>query len=112
VSGENGQATVELVALLPLLLVAALVGAAIIAAHAAGEQAGQAAEAGAIAVLQGRDPTEAARRALPTGARSRATITVLDRRVTVQLRPDLPLAAIEPALTGEATATAGPEPTP
>jgi hypothetical protein len=111
-TGDDGQATVELVALLPLLLLAALAGAALVAAHAAGEQAGQAAQAGAMALLQGGDPRAAARRALPTGSRRRAAIEIHDRRVTVRIRPDLPLAALERPLTGTATATAGPEVTP
>lgn len=109
-SRQEGQATVELIALLPLLLIAALAGAALIAAHACGEQAGQAAEAGAMALLQGGDPRAAARRALPSGAR--AAIEVHGRRVTVRIRPDLPFTALERPLTGTATADAGPEPTP
>jgi hypothetical protein len=109
---ESGQATVELVALLPLLLLAALAGAGLIASHAAAERAGQAAEAGAIALLQGGDPRAAARRALPPDARHRAAIEIHGRRVTVRIRPDLPLAALERSLTGTATADAGPETTP
>jgi hypothetical protein len=107
---ETGQATVELVALLPLLLIAALAGALVLAAHAAGEQAGQAAEAGAMALLQGGDARTAARRALPEHAR--AEIAVHGRRVTVTLHPDLPLDDLERRLTARATANAGPEPTP
>jgi hypothetical protein len=109
VARDDGQATVELVAFVPLLLVAGLGGGALIAAHAAGEQAGQAAEAGAVAVLQGRDGAEAARRALPPGVRRRAAIDVHDRRVTVRVRPNLPIGALERPLTGAATADAGRE---
>jgi hypothetical protein len=111
-AGHGGQATVELVLLLPLLLAAALAGAALLAAHSASEQAGQAAEAGAVALLQGRDPSAAARAALPAGARHRADIVVHDRRVTVTLRPRLPVAALEPSLTAHATAAAGAAPPP
>jgi Flp pilus assembly protein TadG len=111
-TSEDGQATVELVALLPLLLIAALAGAALVAAHAAGEQAGQAAQAGAMALLQGSDPRTAARRALPAATRSRAAIEIHGRRVTVHIRPDLPLRALEHPLTGTATAAAGPETVP
>ena len=46
-SDESGQTTVELTALLPLLVVLALGIYAVLAAHAASEQAGTAAEAGA-----------------------------------------------------------------
>jgi hypothetical protein len=103
-----GQASVELVAFLPLVLAAALAGAALLAGHAATEQAGQAAQAGAMALLQDRDPREAARRALPSGARSRATIDVEGRRVTVSVRPGLPLRAVATTLTAKETADAGP----
>jgi hypothetical protein len=102
---DDGQATVELVALLPFLLVAALAAAAILAGHTAAEQAGQAAQAGAMALLQGGDPRAAARRALPRDAD--VHIEVAAQRVTVRVRPDLPLAALERALTATATARAG-----
>ena len=108
--GEEGQATVELIALLPLLLIAGFAGAVVLAAHATGEQAGQAAEAGAVALLQGGDPRAAARDALPDHARAR--IAVDGRRVTVTLRPHLPLVSLERRLTASATAEAGPEPAP
>jgi hypothetical protein len=107
-SGDDGQATVELVALLPLVLVVALAAAAFLAAQSAGEQAGEAAQAGAMALLQGGDPRAAARRALPSHAR--ATITVHGRRVTVRVRPRLPLHALARPLTAAATATAGATP--
>jgi hypothetical protein len=62
---ERGQATVELVALLPLL---ALLGAALWQAVVAGQAlwlAGSAAHGAARATAVGTDPLEAARRALP-----------------------------------------------
>lgn len=107
-TGHSGQATVELVVLLPLLLAAALAAAALLAGHSAGEQAGQAAEAGAVALLQGRDPAAAARAALPAGARHRAEVAVHGHRVTVTLRPRLPVAALERSLAAHASADAGP----
>jgi hypothetical protein len=109
-SSAGGQATVEVVAFLPLLLAVALAAAALLAGHAAGEQAGQAAQAGAMALLQGGDPHEAARRALPRDAR--ATIEVEGRRVTVTVRPRLPVAPLSTALAARATADAGPNPAP
>lgn len=111
-SSAAGQATVELVALLPLLLVIALAAAALLAGHAAAEQAGQAAQAGAMALLQDGDPREAARRALPDGTRDRATIEVDGRRVTVTVRPDLPIEPLATTMTAQETADAGPELTP
>ena len=109
---ERGQATVELIALLPLLLAAALAGAVLLAAQAAGEQAGAAAQAGAMALLQGGDPRAAAKRALPPAARPRSVIRVRGRRVTVHVRPRLPTATLARPLTAHATADAGPEPAP
>jgi hypothetical protein len=111
-ANEVGQATVELVALLPLLLAVALAAAALLAGHSAGEHAGQAAQAGAMALLQGTDPRAAARSALPSAVRSRATIEIHGRRVTVRVRPRLPIASLEATLTVEETADAGPEPPP
>jgi hypothetical protein len=105
---ERGQATVELAALLPLLAVVALAAYAMLAGLAAGEQAGVAAEAGAIALLQDRDPAAAARGALPHDAR--ATVQVEARRVAVAVRPRVPLVA--GLLRTRVVAHAGPEPSP
>ena len=107
-TGERGQATVELAALLPLVVVIALAGYALLAGLAAGEQAGVAAEAGAIAMLQDRDPRAAARAALPEA--TRATVEVTGRAVTVAVRPRVPLVAR--LLRTRVTAHAGPEPAP
>ena len=109
-ASETGQATVELVALVPLALMLALAAAALLAGHGAREQAGSAAQAGAMAMLQGGDPRESARRALPAGARRRAAIEIHGRRVTVRVRPRLPLVAR--AMTAEVSADAGPEASP
>ncbi len=108
--GESGQATVELVALLPLVFVITVTAAAVLAGHGAQEQAGAAAQAGAMALLQGGDPRAAAQRALPPATRARATITIAGRRVTVRVRPSLPVRAVAAAMTAEASAEAGPEP--
>lgn len=111
-SSAAGQATVEVVAFLPLVLAAALAGAALLAGHAADEQAGQAAQAGAMALLNGGDPRAAARTALPGGIGDRATVEVDGRRVTVAVRPRLPVAPLATAMTAHVTADAGPEPVP
>ena len=111
-SGEGGQATVELVALLPLVLAVALAAAAILAGHSAAEHAGQAAQAGAMALLQGGDPSEAARQALPTGVRNRASIDVDGSRVTVSVRPRLPVEPLAATMTAHASADAGPDASP
>ena len=109
---ESGQATVELVALLPLVLAVALTAATVLAGQAASEQAGQAAEAGAIALIQGNDARAAARSAIPDSTRGRTDIEVDGSRVTVTLRPRLPLGFLATALEATATADAGREPDP
>jgi Flp pilus assembly protein TadG len=109
-SGDRGQAAVELLLVLPLLLAGALAGGALIAARAAQERADDAARAGAMALLQGGDPREAAQELLP--ARDRNAVTVRARRVTVAITPRLPLHLELPQLTARATADAGPEPRP
>jgi hypothetical protein len=111
-TGERGQTAVELVALLPLLLGAGLAGGAVLAGHAAGEQAGQAAQAGAMAIIQGRDARAAARAVLPEEVRDRSSVEVRGRRVAVSVRPRLPVAGLAGPWAGRAVADAGPEPPP
>jgi hypothetical protein len=109
-AAERGQATVELLVVLPLVLVAALAGAAIVAARAAQERADDAARAGAMALLQGDDPLAAARKLLAAGEQD--GVAVSGRRVTVALSPRLPLGIVPSQLDAHATADAGPEPRP
>jgi len=109
----RGQASVEIIGLLPLVATIALVAFTVIAAYGAEEQAGEAAEAGALAILQGGlDPRTAARDALPKAVRPRATITVKGSRVHVRVVPRtaLPIPGLAKRLTGEARADAGIEP--
>jgi hypothetical protein len=108
VSDERGQATIELLVLVPLVLGAGLAGGSILAAHAARERADDAARAGAMALLQGGDPLATARALLEPGDRA----ALHGRRVTVTVAPRLPLHLHLPALTARATADAGPEPRP
>ncbi|MEA2269563.1 MAG: hypothetical protein QOC64_2173 [Solirubrobacteraceae bacterium] len=63
--GERGQATVEFVALLPVLAVVALAAWQAVVAGQAIWLAGSAARAGARAAAIGAEPGPAARRALP-----------------------------------------------
>ena len=111
-SGARGQASVEVLGLLPLVGLIALVALTVIAAHTAGELAGVAAVAGALAVLQmGTDPREAAERALPDKMRTRATITIEGNRVSVRVRPRVLFAipGLSNRLAATAHANAGPE---
>jgi Flp pilus assembly protein TadG len=108
VVNERGQATVEVVALLPMLVVAALAVVALLAAGQARELAGHAAAAGAMAILQGSDPEDAARAAAPGWSRERMDVRVSGRRVRVRVRPRPPFGLAGRMLEATAVADAGP----
>jgi hypothetical protein len=105
----RGQATVELVAMLPLAAVVALAVGELLAAGAARELAGNAAEAGAAAILQGTDPKAAAHDALPGWSEDRVEIEVSGRRVRVRLRPLPVVPGLADRLAATVVAEAGPE---
>jgi hypothetical protein len=106
---EAGQSTLEVVALLPTLALAALTILQLLVAGATAEYAGHAAEAGAVAILQDHDPAAAARSSLPAWTGRRVAVTVRGRLVRVRLRPHglLPFVADALASTAEARAGAG-----
>jgi hypothetical protein len=104
----SGQASVEVVALLPLAALIALAIGQLLAAGAARELAGNAAEAGAAALLQGGDPAAAARAALPGWSRERAGVQVAGRRVDVHVRPRVVFPVLAALLEASASADAGP----
>ena len=108
VLAPDGQASVELVGLLPLVVAVALAAWSFVASWAAHEQAGAAAEAGAVALLRDGDAREAALAALPAGATASAALD--GRRVTVRVEPRLPLPGLSGLLAARAEAHAGPEP--
>jgi hypothetical protein len=103
-SGESGQATVELAALLPLAVLVAAAAFCVLGAGKARESASAAAQAGAVALLEGADPMAAARRA---AGKARARIHVDGARVTVEIRPHLPLRSLSRLLTARSVAYAG-----
>jgi hypothetical protein len=109
---DRGQAVVELLAFLPLVLIAGLAAASILAEQGAQERAGQAAHAGAMALLQDGDARAAARAALEPGDRRNATVTLAGRRVSVTIPSPRPLRLLVPRLEAHATADAGPEAAP
>ncbi len=92
--GEEGTASVELVAAVPFLLLAVLAAAQIALAGQALWSAGVAARAGARAALVGGDASAAARSALPPSMRAGARIEedegVAVRVVVPRLIPSLP----------------------
>jgi hypothetical protein len=106
--GARGQATVELVGMLPLAVLVALAIGQLLAAGAARELAGNAAEAGATAILQGMDPKAAARDALPGWSDDHVDIEVKDRRVRVVLRPVPVIPGVADRLMARVVADAGP----
>jgi hypothetical protein len=88
-----------------------LAAVTVLASHVAHEQAGEAAEAGALAVLQGgEEPKAAAERTLSKEARTRATIRIAGGRVHVRVRPRivLPIPGLAERLAGDARAEATP----
>jgi hypothetical protein len=105
---SRGQASVELVAALPALLLAALVALQLLAAGYALTLADGAAEAGALALASGGDAAEAARRALPGWAKDDVSVSIEGGRVTVRLQPPSPLPAIADRLAVSSSASARP----
>jgi hypothetical protein len=94
VHGEEGTASVELVAVVPFLLLAVLAVAQVALAGQALWSAGLAARAGARAALVGGDAAAVARAALPSSMRSGAEVDdedLISVRVRVpRLIPALP----------------------
>src|SRR5215203_2100274 len=103
---ERGQATVELVAALPALLLSALVALQLLAAGYAITLADGAAEAGALALASGGSAPEAARAALPGWAKENVSVTVEDGSVSVRLRAPSPIRSLSERLAVGSTAAA------
>ena len=101
---ERGQATIVLLATLPMVLGIALVIAQVMAVGYASVLAGNAAEAGALALAGGGDPHAAARAALPGWSRARGQVAVKGGEVTVRLRPPTLLRALARRLEVSASA--------
>jgi hypothetical protein len=95
----GGQASVELVAALPALVLAAAVALQLLLVGYSMTIADGAAEAGALAGTTGRDAKRAAVEALPGWARGRSHVSASGGRVEVELRPPAPLAAVAKELT-------------
>jgi hypothetical protein len=91
---EGGQATVEVLAAIPVLLFAGLLALQLLLAGYALTLADGAAEAGALALAAGLPAEEATREALPDWAEDDVDVVVRGGEVTVRLRPPrlLPLA--------------------
>jgi hypothetical protein len=105
---ELGQATVEIFAAIPLVAAIVVLLLQLLAAGADRELAGHAAESGAVALLEGGDPAQAARAALPGWSRSGLTVEVDGQTVHVRLRPPLALPLLAGALEARSEASASP----
>jgi hypothetical protein len=105
---ERGQATVELVAALPALLLAAMVALQLLLAGYAMTLADGAAEAGALALASGGSAAEAAREALPGWAEDDVSVAVEGDEVSVRLRPPSPIEGVADRLTVTSSASARP----
>jgi hypothetical protein len=110
VADSRGQASVELVAALPALLLAAAIALQLLVTGYALTLADGAAEAGALALASGDSPGAAARAALPGWARADVTVGVEGRTVTVRLLPPSLLGAAARALAVTSSASARPAP--
>lgn len=106
---ECGQASVELIAGVPALILAALLSLQLLAAGYALTLADGAAEAGALALAAGRHPGPAVADALPGWALDRFDLQTEDGRVRVSVRPP-GLAAVASRLEVSSTAWARPGP--
>lgn len=105
---ERGQATVELIAALPALLVAGLLALQLLAAGYALTLADGAAEAGALALASGRPAAGAVRAALPGWTRDDLRVSVRGGSVAVRLRPPSLFGALSDRLAVESSAFARP----
>ena len=105
---QRGQAQIELIAGIPLLLLAALIALQLLAVGYAQSLADGAAEAGAIAAADGRESEEAARAGLPGWAESRVAVEASGGEVTVELEPPALLPGMGDRLGVSSTAFARP----
>lgn len=105
---DRGQAAVELVAMLPIVATVALACGQLLAAGAAREAAASAAQAAAMAHLQGGDPARAARSAAPGWARARMSIRLEGPVARVTVTPRAVIPGAEKLLVAHARADRGP----
>lgn len=94
--------------MVPLCVIVALGAGEVLAAGVARSAAGGAAQAAAMALVQGGDPEQAARAAAPGWAHSRVTLTVSGRHVHVRVAPPGLLPGTAGLLATDAEADAGP----
>jgi hypothetical protein len=91
---ERGQASIEVLAGIPALVLAGLLSLQLLAVGYTTTLADGAVEAGAMALVAGREPEPAVRDALPGWARDRVDTSVSAGRLVVTLRPPSPIPAL------------------
>ena len=91
---QEGQATVEMLAAIPLVALAAAIALQLLLAGYTLTLADGAAEAGALALAAGRQAKSAAEESLPTWAAKRAEVTVRGGEVTVRVTPPALLSVV------------------
>jgi hypothetical protein len=104
VTREDGQAAVEVLGALPVLLGVGLAVVQLLAVGYAAVLAGNAAEAGALALAARADARASAHNALPGWGRAGASVRVNAGQVTVRLRPPSLITALSRKLEVESTA--------
>ena len=104
---ESGQASLELIAGLPALLLLALVLCQLLAVGYAATLAGTAAEAGSLARAADRDAAAAAKAAVPGWTRAHMRVSVRGGEVRVHMRPPSPIPSVARALEIDASASTG-----
>lgn len=104
-AGEGGQAALELIGMLPVLVGLGLALTQLLAVGYSAVLAGNAAEAGALAAAARADAGASARRALPGWTRAGASVSVRGGRVTVRLRPPSLIASVARRLEVSSTAS-------
>jgi hypothetical protein len=102
--GSRGQASVELLGSLPVVLLVGLVLLQLLAVGYAAALAGNAAESAALAVAGGGEAVAAARDAVPGWSRAGMRVTVRGGRVEVRMRPPSALDALSRKLEVQAHA--------
>jgi hypothetical protein len=103
-----GQSTVEVVGMLPVLVIVAFAALQILAAGLAAELADHAAEAGAVAILEGTDPHDAAKHAIPGWSGAHVDVAVHGKTVRVRVRPPAVVRSVGNLLASTAEAKAAP----
>ncbi|MDQ5894794.1 MAG: hypothetical protein QG596_1055 [Actinomycetota bacterium] len=101
---HSGQATVEAVAGIATLLLAALLCFQLLATGYTATIADGAAAAGAVALVRGEPVEPAVLEALPGWARDRVSVSRVGMMVKVRLRPPSPFSSLSDRLTVSAEA--------